>query len=125
MEKPRILSIDDEASFTDLLKQYFEPRGYEIDVTSAGDKGLKLLRQERYDVVLLDLKMAGLNGEEVMEEIKCMDIGIEIIFITAYNDSGKTKELLMDKGAYAFIEKPVTSLKSLEDLINEAAKVNK
>jgi len=125
MKKPRILSIDDEISFTDLLKQYFEPRGYEIDATSGGDRGLGLLRQKKYDIVLLDLRMAGLNGEKVMEEIKKLNADIEVIFITAYRDPGKTKERLLKKGAYAFVEKPITSLKSLEELVNRAAKVNK
>ena len=118
MKKPRILSVDDEVNFTELLKQYFEPRGYEITVTSHGDEALELLRKNHYDVALLDLKMAGINGDEVMREIKQMDLDIKVIFITAYSDSGKTKERLMAEGAYAFLEKPITSLKHLEDVLN-------
>ncbi len=125
MEKPRILSIDDETSFTDLLKQYFEPRGYQIDITSEGSAGLELLKKGRYDVVLLDLKMEGLDGDEVMREIKGMDVDIKTIFITAFNDAGKTKTRLLKEGAYAFIEKPVTSLKELENLVLEAANSDK
>ena len=125
MKKPRILSIDDEVNFTDFLKQYFEPRGYEIDVTSEGAKGLQLLKEKKYDVVLLDLKMAGLDGEEVMYEIKKLDSSIKTIFITAYTDSGDTKERLLREGAYAYIEKPVTSLKNLESLVNKAANADK
>jgi len=121
MKKPRILSVDDETSFTDLLKQYFEPRGYEIDVTSSGAEGIRLLNQKKYDVILLDLKMAGINGEEVMDEAKRLDAGVKVIFITAFSDSGKSKKQLLDKGAYGFVEKPLTSLKGLEDLVNKAA----
>ena len=120
MKKPRILSVDDETSFTDLIKQYFEPRGYEIDVASTGDEGLTLLHQNKYDVVLLDLKMVGISGDEVMKEVKRMDAGMKVIFITAFSDSGKTGKRLMDEGAYAFLEKPLPSLKKLEDLVNEA-----
>ncbi len=118
MKKPRILSVDDEASFTDLLKQYFEPRGYEIEVTSEGAKALELLSKNHYDVALLDLKMTGINGDEVMMEIKRRGLDIKVIFITAYSDSGKTKERLMAEGAYAFLEKPITSLKHLEEVLN-------
>jgi DNA-binding NtrC family response regulator len=125
MERPNILSIDDEPSFTDLLKQYFEPRGYGIDVTSSGDKGLELMSRKKYDVVLLDLKMAGLGGDDVMAEIKSMDSKAKIIFITAYSDSGKTKDRVMSNGAFAYVEKPITSLKHLENLVNEAAKAEK
>ena len=125
MKKPRILSVDDEESFTNLLKQYFEPRGYEIDVASGGNEAIELLRQKEYNVVLLDLKMSGCNGDSVMSEINRKDAGIKTIFITAYNDSGKTKKRLLEEGAYAFLEKPVTSLKLLEDLVNKAAEADK
>jgi len=125
MKMTRILSIDDEASFTELLRQYFEPRGHEIDVASDGSEGLDLLRRNGYDVVLLDLKMVGLNGDEVMEEIKRSNMDTKIIFITAYSDSGKTKKRLIKKGAYAFVEKPIASLKHLEDIVNRAAKADK
>ena len=120
MEKPRILSVDDESSFTEMIKSYFEPRGYPIDVATAGDKALKLLKNNEYDIALLDLKMEGLNGDDVMREAKKTNDNMKFIFITAYTDSGKTRERLLGEGAYAFMDKPITSLKDLEDLINEA-----
>ena len=121
MKKPKILSVDDESSFTELLKQYFEPRGYEIEIASEGGKALELLSKNHYDVALLDLKMTGINGDEVMREIKRKGLDVKVIFITAYSDSGKTKERLMAEGAYAFLEKPITSLKYLEDVLNGTA----
>ncbi len=121
MEKPRIISIDDELNFTDMLRQYFEPRGYKIDIAGDGEKGMELLNTNEYDVALLDLKMAGLSGEQIMSEIKKLEKGMKVIFISAYTDSGVTKTRLLDGGAYAFLEKPLTSLKDLEDLINKAA----
>ena len=120
MKKPKILSIDDETSFTELLMQYFEPRGYEIDIASDSGKGLELLHKNKYDVVLLDLRMEGLSGEDVMMELKRAGKSIKIIFITAYSDSGRTRKRLLEEGAYAFLEKPLASLKVLEDLINKA-----
>ncbi|MDD5487930.1 MAG: response regulator [Candidatus Omnitrophica bacterium] len=121
MDKPKILSVDDEANFTDMLKQYFEPRGYEIDTASNGETGIEMLKLKKYDVALLDFKMVGLNGDEVMGCIKDVSPGTTIIFITAFSDSGKTRQSLIDKGAYAFMEKPVASLKNLEELVNQAA----
>ena len=84
MKKPRILSIDDEPNFIDLIKQYFEPRGYNIDVTCESEKGLSLLSEEQYDVVLLDLKMVGMDGDQIMKELKQKQNGVKIIFVTAY-----------------------------------------
>lgn len=120
MKKLRILAVDDEVNFIDLLKQYFEPRGYEIDAVPSADEGLKLLRKRHHNIVLLDLKMAGLNGDEMMKEIKRFDKNIPVIFITAFKDAGKTEKKLLSEGAYAFMEKPLTSLKYLEDIVNEA-----
>ncbi|MFH1411516.1 MAG: response regulator [Candidatus Omnitrophota bacterium] len=121
MKKISILSIDDEASFLGMIKQYFEPRGYEIDIASEGAEGLELIRKKTYDVALLDLKMGGMNGDEIMRSIKRAAPATRVIFITAFSDSGKTQKRLTDEGAYAFVEKPVTSLKALEELVMKAA----
>lgn len=118
--RPALLTIDDENSFTDFLKQFFEPRGYKVDSASGGLEGLELLRDNDYDVVLLDLKMEGLNGDEVMRRMNALKPGIKAIFITAYNDSGNTKKRLLSEGAFAFIEKPISSLRSLEETVKEA-----
>jgi DNA-binding NtrC family response regulator len=91
-----------------------------MDVASNGADGLELLDRKGYDVVLLDLKMAGLSGDEVLKEIRQRNVNAKVIFITAFSDSGKTKERLMGEGAFAFVEKPVTSLKLLEDIVNMA-----
>jgi len=120
MAKPKILAIDDEKSFTEILKQYFELRKYDIDVVSNGEEGLKTFLKKKHDVVLLDLKMSGLNGDEIMKRINEINKDTKTIFITAFNDSGQTRARLIDEGAYAYIDKPVSSLKELEILINEA-----
>jgi len=112
--------IDDEKSFTEILKQYFELRKYDIDVVSDGNDGLQKFIKKKYDVVLLDIKMGELNGAEIMKKINFLNKGTKIIFITAYNDAGITKDKLIDEGAYAYVDKPVSSLKNLEVLINEA-----
>jgi len=124
MRNLRILSVDDEKNFTELLKQYFEPRGYDVDVSFDGDSALELLTRKKYDVVLLDLKMVGINGDELMRRSKELYPDMGFIFITAYCDSGKTKERLMKEGVYAYVEKPIASLKHLENLVNQAAGVN-
>lgn len=118
--KGRILTIDDETSFTEILKQYFGIRGYDIDISNDGRAGLELFRAQKYDVALLDLRMAGLDGDEIMREMKAIDPSIKCIFITAFNDGGKTRERITNEGAYAYIEKPLASLKELENIITRA-----
>jgi DNA-binding NtrC family response regulator len=117
----RILAIDDEINFVDMLRQYFEPRGYLIDVESDAEKGLSRFSPGRYDVILLDLKMTGMSGENIMDRIRIQSPDIRVIFITAFSDFGKTKENLLKKGAFGYLEKPLSGLKELEGLIQRAA----
>jgi CheY-like chemotaxis protein len=121
MSKPRIVAIDDEAEFLDILRDYFEPRGYRLSAAVRGAKGIELVKEERPDVVLMDLKMPGIDGDEAFRVMRSIDPRLKIIFITAYDDGGKTKARLVKMGAYACIDKPVTSLRELEDIVNRAA----
>jgi CheY-like chemotaxis protein len=120
MQRPRILSVDDEPGFTETLKLYFEPRGYAIDSASSGTRAIELLKEKEYDVVLLDLKMEGMNGDEVMRRSGGQERGLRYIFVTAYMDPGTTRERVVEEGAYAFMDKPLESLGALEKLVNEA-----
>lgn len=121
MPKPRIVAIDDEVEFIDMIKSYFEPRGYDITVAIRGTKGIELVKENKPDVVLMDLKMPGIDGDEVLSFLKSMDPSPKVIFVTAYNDGGKTKARLLKMGAYAYFDKPVSSLRELEETINKAA----
>jgi two-component system, NtrC family, response regulator AtoC len=116
----RILAIDDEPYFVETLYQYFDDRGYDIDSASTGDDGLKLFMKNTYDVAILDLKMVGLNGDEVMKVMRGVAPDVKIIFISAFTDDGETPQRLIDSGAYAYVEKPLSSFKDLEELINKA-----
>ena len=123
MEKPTIVAIDDEAEFIDMLQKYFEPRGYDIAVALRGAKGIEIVKEKKPNVVLMDLKMPGIDGDEALRLIKSMEPAPKVIFVTAYDDGGKTKARLLKMGAYAYVDKPIASLKELEDMINKAAKV--
>jgi CheY-like chemotaxis protein len=120
MHKPRIVAIDDEAQFIDMLQSYFEPRGYEINVALRGAKGIEVIKEKRPDVVLIDLKMPGIDGDEVLTLLKSFVPAPKVIFITAYDDGGKTKARLIKLGAFACLDKPITSLKRLEETVLNA-----
>lgn len=120
MTKPRIVAIDDEPEFIDMLENYFGLRGYEIDVAVRGAKGIELVKEKLPDVVLMDLKMPGIDGDEVLKLLKSMNPPPKIIFITAYDDGGKTKARLLKMGAYACLDKPISSLRDLEETVNRA-----
>ena len=117
MKKPRIVAIDDEVEFITMLQDYFEPREYEISVAIRGAKGIELVKEKKPDVLLMDLKMPGIDGDEVFKLVKSMSPAPKIIFITAYDDGGKTRARLLSMGAFACLDKPISSLKGLEDMI--------
>ena len=121
MDKPRIVAIDDEVDFIQMLQDYFEPRGYEMNVAIRGARGIELVKEKKPDVVLMDLKMPGIDGDEVVKLLKSMTPTPRVIFITAYDDGGKTKARLLRMGAFACLDKPIGSLKNLEEMVNKAA----
>ena len=121
MTKTKIVAVDDEVEFISMLQDYFVPRGYELDVAVRGARGIEIIKENKPKVVLMDLKMPGIDGDEVMRLLKSMEPSPKVIFITAYDDGGKTKARLLKLGAYAYLDKPIASLKDLEETIKKAA----
>lgn len=119
--KPTIVAVDDEAEFISMLQDYFLPRGYDMEVAVRGAKGIEIIKEKKPKVVLMDLKMPGIDGDEVLKLLKSLDPSPKVIFITAYDDGGKTKARLLKMGAFACLDKPIASLKDLEETINKAA----
>ena len=116
----KILTIDDEVEFTNLIQNYFGARGYNVFVANQGDAGLSLAKKERPDVYLSDLTMAGMHGDEVLREIMILQPEAKCIMITASEGEGKTRAKLLEMGAIKCFDKPLSSLKDLEKAIHEA-----
>ena len=116
----KLLSIDDEVEFTSIIQNYFGVRGYEVFIANRGDEGLRVFRQERPQVCLIDLKMPGLHGDEVLREILLKAPTTKCIMITASEGEGRTRAKLIGMGAYTCFDKPVSSLKDLEFTIKAA-----
>lgn len=120
--KAKILTIDDEVGFTGMITEYFSARGYQVFVASRGVKGIEIIQNEKPDIVLIDLKMPGIDGDQVVSQLKSIHPEAKPIIITAFIDEGKTKKRLEEAGVYAYFEKPLSSLKDLEDTIEQALK---
>ena len=116
----KLLTIDDETEFTALIQSYFGPRGFDVYVANDGAAGLALAKKENPDICLIDLKMPGLHGDEVLREILLYKPDTKCIMITASEGEGKTREKLILMGAYTCFDKPITSLRTLESKIKEA-----
>lgn len=116
----KLLAVDDEVEFTNLIQSYFGARGFEVSVANTGTMGLKIAREKNPDLCLIDLKMPGIHGDEVMKEIFKMNPKTICIMITASEGEGKTRDHLLQMGAYTCFDKPITSLKALEDTVRKA-----
>ena len=123
MSMNRILVIDDEQSIRELLKDYLETKGFEVSTAPDGEAGLGLLKEEEFDLFLLDLMMPGISGLDVLRERASGKIDIPCIVITAHA-SVQTAVEAMKLGAYDYLPKPFV----LEDVyitINRALDVSK
>ena len=117
---PKLLAIDDEAEFTKTIEDFFSQRGFEVHTALTGTSGMALVDSERPDVVLVDLKLPGMDGDEVLARIRRGYPRIKVIVISAYNDGGKTKERLLSMGAFAHFDKPLSSLRDLANSVRQA-----
>jgi two-component system, NtrC family, nitrogen regulation response regulator NtrX len=102
----KILVIDDERSIRNTLKEVLEYEKHQIDLSPDGVGGLELYRSNDYDVVLLDIKMPGMDGIEVLEKIMAEPKDVPVIMISGHGNIDTAVEAIK-KGAFDFIEKPL------------------
>ena len=107
LAKPFILVIDDEQSMRDSCCQVLTKDGYRVETANDGDSGLQKVRQIRPDLVLVDLKMPGMSGMELLGKIADVDPNIVSIVITGYATIESAVEA-MKRNAYDFLPKPFT-----------------
>lgn len=107
-ERIRLLIIDDEKDYVDVLRDRLEFEGFEVVDVQDGESGLQKLREEAFDIVLLDIMMPGLDGFGVYREVQEKDGVLShapIIFVTAYGRTLSKKEKELIAGA-PFVRKP-------------------
>jgi len=105
-EETGILIVDDEASVRDSLYQWFKADGYRVDTAEDAASALKKLQENPWDIILLDIKMPGMDGIELQSRIKQIDKDIVTIIITAYAAVDTAIQALKD-GAFDYVTKPV------------------
>jgi DNA-binding NtrC family response regulator len=105
MEK--ILIIDDDKLVRKVFKMTLMKEGYDVLEAEDGSSGLQLIRSERPDLTITDYQMPGMNGIEVLEEIRKRKMSMPVIILTAFGDVVLTIKAIQ-LGAYDFLEKPVS-----------------
>jgi DNA-binding response OmpR family regulator len=105
MKGSKILLVDDEVVFTTNMGKLLTNRGYKVTAVNSGDAAIQALDKESYDVVVLDLKMPGMDGITTLKEIKKLGIFTETLILTGHG-SMDTAFKAIEMGAYDYVTKP-------------------
>lgn len=105
MEEAKILLVDDEVVFTDNISKLLANRGYRVTAVYDGESAIRALEKERFDVVVLDLRMPGIDGITTLAAIKKLGLFAEILLLTGHGSMNTAVEA-MKLGAYDYLSKP-------------------
>ncbi len=106
MEKIKILLVDDEKEFVETLSERIRMRDHKSDVALDGEEALKQMDDDLPDVVVLDLKMPGIDGMEVLRRIRKAYPNVQVIMLTGHGSDKDEKEA-RKLGAFEYLQKPV------------------
>lgn len=118
MSKIKLLIVDDELDFLETITKRMELRGFDVSKAPDGLYALELIENNKFDVVVLDLKMPGIDGQEVLEKIKKNKVNAEVIIFSAHG-SEEVASKTMELGAFCYITKPI-EIEKLISVINLA-----
>ncbi|MDI6759134.1 MAG: response regulator, partial [Candidatus Omnitrophota bacterium] len=105
-DKTRVLICDDDALFAEGLKDLLKEKGYETEAVNAGIDAIRKIKEEPFDVILLDIRMPVMDGVMAYKEIKKINPKIVVIMITAFSEEELIKNAL-EEGAYGIFYKPL------------------
>jgi len=114
----RLLLIDDEKDFVNILSKRLKRRSIEVKKAFSGAEAIQALRGQEFDVAVLDLKMEDMDGIEVLKMLKIMDPRLAVIMLTGHG-SAEAAEQGIKLGAFDYLTKPC-ELKELLEKIMEA-----
>ncbi|GAB2717395.1 response regulator [Paenibacillus thermoaerophilus] len=116
MSKPKLLIVDDQNGIRILLMEVFSSEGYVTFQASNGKLALEIVRMESPDLVLLDMKIPGMDGLDILKHIKQINPDIKVIMMTAYGELDMIKEA-SDLGALKHFTKPF-DIDELREAVN-------
>jgi DNA-binding NtrC family response regulator len=114
-KKIKVLVADDELTFLNSLAKRLELRGFDVTKAENGQEALNRIKQSRFDLAMIDLKMPGANGKQVLELLKKTDDYVEVIIMTGHGSIDAAEEC-MKLGAFRYLPKPYELEKIIETL---------
>lgn len=119
----KLIIVDDERIVRESLRHWFEEEGYIIDTAENGNEALQKFSMNKYDLALIDMKMPGMTGLELLKKVKEIDSGCIAILITAFASVPTAIQALKD-GAHDYVTKPIDP-DELNNIVKNALEISK
>ncbi len=113
----KILIVDDEVNMRRTLADILTDEGYQVDTAATGEEAIELCEKHHPEIILMDVRMPGIDGVETFRRIRRHQEGVRVILMSAYSVDA-LKEAALDEGAIAFLSKPL-DLEKVVRLIDE------
>jgi len=124
--KNSVLLVEDEKKTADMLRQALESEDIDVTAVTDGRAALDVVAKGKFDLIILDLKLPGINGDEVLEEIRKIDPYVEVLVYTNYQEPPVMKKLInlgvegyISKGAEADLWDTVEKVKAMLDPLSQ------
>jgi len=105
MSSTKIFIVDDELVMRKSLSGWLKRDGYDVDTAESGEEAIEKLKKTRFDLLLVDIKMEGISGLDVLKHVRENDPDMAVVMITAYGSISTAIEA-MKNGAYDYLLKP-------------------
>jgi len=114
---PKLLIVDDEEDVREFAANFFRKRKLDVRTAGSGEEALEILKTDKPDLVLLDIRMGGMSGIQALAEIKKVDKGIKVVMVTGTRpEENESHNECISLGASGYVHKPL-ELKELEQVV--------
>lgn len=120
IQRPSLLLVDDEPEFLEVLRVWFEGRGFEVAIAADAIEALALLRHRTFDLAITDLRMPGVNGLQFQAFAREIAPEMDVVFLTGYGTMNDAIAALREGRAFDFLIKPIRNLHQLQLVIEKA-----
>ncbi len=119
-DRIRLIIVDDEQEFADVLVKRMRRRGMEAAAAFNGEQALRLMRGNSFDLAIVDLKLEGMDGIEILRIFKMLDPGMPVLMLTGHGCEAAA-DLSMKNGAADYLSKPM----DFDQLVTRALQVSR
>src|SRR5580693_7021981 len=124
MPRNKVLVVDDEKNQREIYKLILEDAGFQVTTAQSGEHAMRLDSEDRFDLVLTDYKMTGMDGLTLLGELLKQDPSIIVVMMTAHGSVESVKEALRG-GAFDYLEKPIDREQLLKVVESAFSRLNR